>query len=50
MFFGPSSDASGIARAHLPTRPRAKNRVIRPNLLPVTLTPGTGHARARPLP
>ena len=40
----------GIARARLPARPRAENRAIWQNQVPVARTSVTGHARARPLP
>ena len=40
----------GNARARLPARPKAKNRAIWLNPVPVARTSITGHARARPLP
>ena len=44
------SDASGHCPCPLPARPRAKNRAIWLNPLPVTRDSITGQARARPLP
>ena len=43
-------DVPGNARARLPARPRAENRAIWQNQVPVARTSVTGHARARPLP
>ena len=40
----------GNARARLPARPRAENRAIWQNQVPVARTSVTGHARAHPLP
>ena len=40
----------GNARARLPARPRAENRAIWQNQVPVAQTSVTGHARARPFP
>ena len=45
-----SKAVAGIARARLPARPRAENRAIWQNQVPVARISVTGHARARPLP
>ena len=51
-FWGDPRDKGepGNARARLPARPKAKNRAIWLNPVPVARTSITGHARARPLP